>query len=97
MELWILVVPGEWLEGREVVTVVRFLGTTPNCSSIETALYSVCQQLCYNLEIPMEDIPEEFVPLKNFFRMLLDLFAKKKTFLLILIGEYISIQCSPSA
>lgn len=84
-------ISGQWLARssyKEVVRVVRFLGTTPNCSSIESALYSVCQQLCYNLEVPMEDIPEEFVPLKNFFRMLLELFQKRHMFLIILIGRW---------
>ena len=39
------------------------------------------------LKVPMEEIPEEFVPLKNFFRSLLEMYSKKKFFLLILIGE----------
>ncbi len=41
-----------WLKNDpSLVTVVRFLGTTPQCSTIETALHSICQQLSYNLEV----------------------------------------------
>jgi hypothetical protein len=54
---------------------------------MDLALFSVCQQIAYNLEIPMEDIPEEFVPLKNYFSMLLDEAAAKGVFVLILLGE----------
>ena len=62
-------------------------GTTPHCSTIETALHSVCQQLSYNLEVPMESIPEEFVPLKNFFLILLGDAAKKGMSVLILLDS----------
>ena len=72
-------ISGKWCHDERSVMIVRFLGTTPNTSSIESSLFSICQQLSYNLEYPMEDIPEDFVPLKNYFRMLLDVSKKQKT------------------
>ena len=29
--------------------IIRFLGTTPQSSAIDSTLLSICQQLCYNL------------------------------------------------
>ena len=69
-------------------TIVRFLGRTPNTSNVTLALHSVCQQICYNLEIPMESIPEDFVPLKNFFNSLIEKAVKKKHKIIILLGGY---------
>ena len=43
-----------WVRNRTsnfVMLVVRFLGTTPTSSSIPTLVMSLCQQLCYNLEV----------------------------------------------
>ena len=31
--------------------IVRFLGTTPTSSTIPTMLLSICQQICYNMEV----------------------------------------------
>ena len=36
---------------RKTLLVVRFLGTTPTSSSIPTMLLSICQQICYNMEV----------------------------------------------
>ncbi|XP_059080387.1 NACHT and WD repeat domain-containing protein 2-like [Tigriopus californicus] len=77
---------GKWLDTKNYVLAVRFLGTTPNCSNVTSSLLSICQQLCYNLEIPIEDIPEEFVPLKNFFRILLDQAGRMDLVIVILLG-----------
>ena len=41
-----------WMDNpRKVLLVVRFLGTTPTSSSIPTMLLSICQQICYNMEV----------------------------------------------
>jgi hypothetical protein len=69
-----------------LITVVRFLGRTPNSTTVNSTLLSVCQQICYNLEVPMETIPEEFVPLKNFFRALVEKSTKMKYRIIIVLG-----------
>ena len=41
-----------WMDNpRKTLLVVRFLGTTPTSSSIPTMLLSICQQICYNMEV----------------------------------------------
>jgi len=79
-----------WCQGlyrRKPCICIRFLGSSPKCDSAATTLHSLCQQIAYNLEINMEDIPEEFVPLKNVFVRLLGKASKKKMPVVILIGE----------
>ena len=44
-------------------------------------------QICYDLDVPLEDIPEEFVPLKNFFHSLVDMAVAKRHRVIILLGE----------
>ena len=73
------------------IMIVRFLGITPTSSAVHTTLISICQQLCYNLEIPIEEIPTDFVPLKNYFKSLLDQ-VSKSMFTVILLGKLIPIQ-----
>ena len=70
------------------IMIIRFLGITPTSSAVHTTLISICQQLCYNLEVPIEEIPTDFVPLKNYFKSLLDL-ASKTMFTVILLGKLI--------
>ena len=44
--------------------------------------------LCvYFQEIPIEEIPSDFVPLKNYFKILLDMASEKNMFILILLGK----------
>ena len=69
------------------IMVIRFLGITPTSSAVHTTLISICQQLCYNLEVPIEEIPTDFVPLKNYFKSLLDQ-ASKTMFTVILLGKF---------
>ena len=38
-------------------------------------------------EIPIEEIPSDFVPLKNYFKILLDMASEKNMFILILLGK----------
>ena len=72
---------------RKALVLVRFLGSTPVSSSKFSLLVSLCQQLSYNLEIPIEEIPQDFVPLKNYFNLLLEK-AGKKFFVVILLGKF---------
>ena len=44
------------------------------------------RKICYDLDVPMEDIPEEFVPLKNFFHSLVDMAIEKRHRIVILLG-----------
>ena len=71
---------------RPIMVIIRFLGITPTSSAVHTLLISICQQLCYNLEVPIEEIPTDFVPLKNYFRSLLEK-ASKAYFTIILLGK----------
>ena len=51
----------EWL-GEEAVLVLRFLGTSPQSSSIISLLRSIIQQICilYGFKVPQEDLLEMF-------------------------------------
>lgn len=62
----------QWL-GDGTVTIFRFLGTSPNSSSIRSALASVCIQICevYGLDHPEADILEDFSQLVRFFHDLI--------------------------
>lgn len=70
-----------------MIVIVRFLGTTPSSSNMRAALHSICQQLAYNLEMPMERVPEEFISLKNFFHLLLTQVDYKGLRVVILLGK----------
>ena len=44
--------PGSWVPNAKILlTVVRYLGTTPTSSSVPTLVLSVCQQICYHMEV----------------------------------------------
>lgn len=51
--------------------ILRFLGTTPDSSALTPMLISLCQQISYNFMLPMEDIPDDLVPLTAHFKNLL--------------------------
>ena len=47
---------GTWLPSPkvsklELLTVVRYLGVTPTSSSVPTLVLSICQQICYHMEV----------------------------------------------
>ena len=54
------------------IRLVRFLGTTPDSSSIGPLLRSVCQQLCFLYQVPENTIPVELSQLINYFKRLLE-------------------------
>lgn len=54
------------------VIVIRFLGTTPNSSSIFPLLTSMCEQISHNYEKPLDQIPLELSNLTNYFKKLLE-------------------------
>ncbi|XP_067664530.1 NACHT and WD repeat domain-containing protein 2-like [Haliotis asinina] len=51
-----------------MMTVVRFVGTTPESSSSHQLLYSVCHQLAYISKQHRSDVPEDYTNLKLYFR-----------------------------
>ena len=57
-----------WLGAESPVVCARILGTSPDSSSLQPLLLSVCKQICYNLDMPYEDIPHDLVPLKTYFK-----------------------------
>jgi len=54
------------------IRIVRFLGTTPDSSSIGPLLRSICQQLCFLYQISENTIPIELSQLINYFKRLLE-------------------------
>ncbi|KDQ84119.1 Leucine-rich repeat and WD repeat-containing protein [Zootermopsis nevadensis] len=61
----------EWFQGSKPISVIRFLGTTPDSSALTPTLVSICQQISYNYMLPFEDIPVDLVPLTAYFKHLL--------------------------
>ena len=62
-----------WYEEKGAVPllILRFLGTTPDSSALTPMLISLCQQISYNFMLPMEEIPDDLVPLTAHFKHLL--------------------------
>jgi hypothetical protein len=54
------------------VIIIRFLGTTPDSSSIYPLLKTICTQISYNYDKPIENVPLELSNLTNYFKKLLD-------------------------
>jgi hypothetical protein len=63
-----------WLAGKNCtpIRLVRFLGTTPDSSSIGPLLRSVCQQIIFLYQVPDNTIPVELSQLINHFKRLLE-------------------------
>ena len=62
----------EWLKPAKPLLIVRYLGTTPDSSSLAPLLTSICQQLSYTFMLPFEDIPDDLVPLTAHMKELLN-------------------------
>ncbi|XP_068761739.1 NACHT domain- and WD repeat-containing protein 1-like [Montipora capricornis] len=77
----------EWL-GEGTVCIFRFLGTSPDSSSIRSTVLSVCLQVCeiYNMNPPNQDTQDDFSQLVRFFHGILAKLpvSAAKPFLLIL-------------
>lgn len=56
----------------EPVIIVRFLGTTPDSSSIYPLLKSICHQISQMYSKPIENIPLELSNLTNYFKKMLE-------------------------
>jgi len=64
--------------------VIRFLGTTPDSSTLTPALISICQQISYNYMLPFDDIPDDLVPLTAHFKHLLTYATREQPLVLFL-------------
>lgn len=61
-----------WPENAEPVLVLRFLGTTPNSSSVIPLLVSLCSQIAFIYGQPKDEIPaDELSPLVQHFKKLI--------------------------
>ena len=57
-----------WLGAESPIVVARVLGTSPDSCALQPLLVTVCKQICYNLDMPYDDIPHDLVPLKTYFK-----------------------------
>lgn len=73
-----------WLIGKKPISIVRYLGTTPDSSALTPTLVSICQQISYNFMLPFDEIPDDLVPLTAHFKYLLTLATNKQPILLFL-------------
>ena len=60
-----------WIGKEKCILVLRFMGTTPDSSSVIPALTSICQQLAYNYTLPMDQMPDDLIPLMFYYKQLL--------------------------
>ncbi|XP_060534320.1 NACHT and WD repeat domain-containing protein 2 [Cylas formicarius] len=74
----------EWFVGAKPISIIRFLGTTPDSSALTPTLISICQQISYNFMLPFDGIPDDLVPLTAHFKQLLMLSTKEQPLLLFL-------------
>ncbi|KAL2749964.1 NACHT and WD repeat domain-containing protein 2 [Vespula maculifrons] len=73
-----------WLINKKPISIIRFLGTTPDSSALTPTLISICQQISYNFMLPFEEIPDDLVPLTAYFKHLLTLATEQQPILLFL-------------
>ncbi|KAM0725564.1 NACHT and WD repeat domain-containing protein 2 [Formica fusca] len=73
-----------WLSDRKPISIIRFLGTTPDSSALTPTLISICQQISYNYGLSFEEIPDDLVPLTAYFKYLLTLATTEQPILLFL-------------
>jgi len=74
----------EWLQPAKPLLIVRYLGTTPDSSSLAPLLRSICQQLSYTFMLPFEEIPDDLVPLTAHMKEMLNHATSKKPLLICL-------------
>ncbi|CAF0730783.1 unnamed protein product [Brachionus calyciflorus] len=66
------------------VIITRFLGTTPDSSSIYPLLKSICHQISHNYQKPIDNIPLELSNLTNHFKKLLECATTEKPLFIFL-------------
>jgi hypothetical protein len=79
----------QWLDNEQTrsLTLIRFLGTSPDSSSIVPLLTSLSQQIAIYHHLPIDDIPTEIMPLVNYFKTLLSRVATPRTPLVIYLDS----------
>ncbi|XP_063968822.1 NACHT domain- and WD repeat-containing protein 1-like [Lytechinus pictus] len=77
----------EWIEG--CVTVLRFLGTSANSSTIHATLQSMCKQICYAYGAPplLSNHSRDFSELVQLFNKLIEMLPTKDKPLLLLFDS----------
>ena len=70
--------------GCTPVIVIRFLGTTPDSSSVYPLLKNICHQIAHNYQKPIETIPLDLSSLTNFFKNLLTSASEERPLFIIL-------------
>ncbi|XP_065084724.1 NACHT and WD repeat domain-containing protein 2 [Ochlerotatus camptorhynchus] len=74
----------EWFAKVRPISIIRFLGTTPDSSALTPTLISICQQISYNFMLPFDQIPDDLVPLTAHFKQLLTYASEQQPLLLFL-------------
>jgi hypothetical protein len=57
------------MSSRSPVVMARVVGTTPYSSSLQPLLTTLSKQISYNLDLSYDDIPQDLVPLKTYFKV----------------------------
>lgn len=75
----------EWLIDKQVkpILLIRFLGTTPDSSSIYPLFKSVCSQLSFIFNQSFDAIPEDLSQLTNYFKRLLNMATSERPLYII--------------
>ncbi|XP_035677087.1 LOW QUALITY PROTEIN: NACHT domain- and WD repeat-containing protein 1-like [Branchiostoma floridae] len=75
--------------GENLVTIIRFLGTSPHSTLIHPVLQSLCLQICevYGIESPAERVLNNFAEIVQYLSTLLDKVSEKDRPLLILLDS----------
>jgi hypothetical protein len=74
----------EWLPNAKPVMLLRFIGTTPESSSIYPLITSLCSQLSIIYGIPLENIPEDLAQIINYFKKLIKHATQEKPLFILL-------------
>ena len=62
----------DWTEkDSKFILCLRFIGTTPDSSSVIPLLTSICQQISYNFALPFDELPDDLIGLTFYFKQLL--------------------------
>ena len=74
----------DWLLPSKPILIARYLGTTPDSSSLGPLLHSICLQLSYTFMLPFENIPDDIVPLTAYMKELLKKATKEQPIIISL-------------
>lgn len=80
----------------EPILIIRFLGTTPDSSSVYPLLKNLCSQISYLYQKPIDNIPAELSNLTNYFKKLLECATPEKP-LYIFLDSLDGLSASNSA